>query len=260
MKERPIPFSGPMVRAIMEGCKTQTRRVVKWPNLAMCSHVDRVVTAPYYNHGRKGEFVPLNGQGGIAIFERSVPCPYGVPGDRLYCREKWKYVGFTEDGEPFIEYAADGKVRMCKVSEDWSDRVSDIWAKLSEPANFKIDERAADRKWRPSLFMPRWASRITLEVVSVRVERLQEISEEDAKSEGIYSRVIKVSPPIHVETRYVSPGVRMTNYMGERDTEAPAHRTAKHAFECLWESINGYGSWFDNPLVWVVEFKKLEAP
>lgn len=213
MKERPIIFSGPMVRAIIEGRKTQTRRVVKWPNLAMCSHVDRVVTAPYYNHGRKGEFVPLNGQGGIAIFERSVPCPYGVPGDRLWCRE----------GAIYWTYA-DGRVGGCtpvvyQDDEQWDGALAD--SRKDPP--YTVTNDFGWWKEQPPIYMPRRFSRLTLEVVSVRVERLQAISEADKLAEG------------------ATPDV---------------------PFGTLWKKINIKPGirWEDNPWVWVVEFKKLEAP
>jgi len=167
MKERPILFSGPMVRAILEGRKTQTRRIVKPQPLR-----DRGVMA--FNDGEHPQ----------------MRCPYGKPGDRLWVRETW-----CPDVEPYtFRYKADG----------------------DEPLE----------RWRPSIHIPRWASRITLEVVSVRVERLQNISEDDALAEGIT--------------------------LVERGT-SPVDQ-----FNKLWESINGPGSWEANPWVWVVEFKRIE--
>jgi hypothetical protein len=167
MKERPILFSGPMVRAILEGRKTQTRRIVKPQPLCIAS----------------GEWI-MNGSA----------CKYGKPGDRLWVRETWWAPRDDVRGEykrEYIKYAAtlDG---------------------MGQPT------------WKPSIHMPRWASRINLEVVSVRVERLQNISEEDARAEGIWQPNWPLS------------------------------------WRQLWESINGAGSWEANPWVWVVEFKRIE--
>lgn len=201
MKERPILFSGLMVRAILEGRKTQTRRVVK------------NATGPFWDH--PGYRIVMHD--GFTFWEThsgkpnqygpSIACPYGKPGDRLWVRETWWAARDDVRGEmkrDTVRYAAtaDG---------------------LGVP------------KFRPSIHMPRWASRITLEVVSVRVERLQDISEEDAKAEGI----------------------ELLN--GRYTFNAGAHEshTAVESFRALWESINGPGSWDSNPWLWVVEFKRI---
>lgn len=200
MKERPILFSGPMVRAILDGRKTQTRRVVK--NAWQCLPLENVA------------------------YQRDAiaKCPYGVPGDRLWVRETWwTYPHVISNrllrdgadtwpkvnGEP-IAYAADGD--------------ADIWSHL-------------DWVKKPSIHMPRWASRITLEVVGVRVERVQDISEEDAKAEGL---------DFMEPNRFASPG--SNEWM-----------TFDAAFECLWDTVNGDGAWDRNDWVWVVEFKRLNA-
>lgn len=171
MNERPIIFSGPMVRAILDGRKTQTRRVVK---LNASGRAQR--------KGRNWH---------LADPECVLACPYGVPGDRLWVRETW------QDGNGGIYYATDGNTAA---------------------------------PWKPSIYMPRWASRITLEVVSVRVERLNEIGEEDAIAEG------------------------------SQCAGVPASLTNRGAFAKLWDSINAKTHpWASNPWVWVVEFKRLEA-
>ena len=216
-KERPILMSAPMVRAILAGTKTQTRRVVK-PHKAFeewgVKGPDDAYDATTDDDGQ-GFFLVAGDHG----YAGPVPCPYGQPGDRLVVRETWQYAGFTDDGEPFIAYKADGARKLCDTSPlEWADRIEDVFANLSEPSNYNIDQRAADRKWRPSIHMPRWASRITLEIVSVRVERLCDMDGEDARAEGV----------------------------------------ACHAdFRDLWQSINGPGSWAANPWVWVVEFRRL---
>jgi len=183
MKERPILFSGPMVRAILDGRKTQTRRVVKpqehalqWPACGCAT-------------------------------------PYGAPGDRLWVRET-----FTCVAGPNI---------------------------LPGRVVYRADEPELDVRWTPSIHMPRYRSRITLEVISVRVEPLNNISATDAIAEGIepYGQLIGLS----VYTTF-------RDYLtGAKD------RAARQSFETLWESINGTGSWDANPWVWVVEFRRLEG-
>ena len=226
VKERPILFSAPMVMAIIYGSKTQTRRVIPW-NIAGNMDTprgDKDIAAGYpFTEDKYGD----------AVSVRDIS-HYGKPGGRLWVRETWKYADWTEDGEPYIQYRSDNTIIIKEHPEDWQDRVAEVWAKLSLPENYQIDNTASDRKWRPSIFMPRWASRITLEITDIRVERLQDISEEDAENEGISF------------LRYV-PDVDET-------------LTAKELFMCLWDAINGKSpgkSWANNPWVWVVEFKRL---
>lgn len=180
MKTRPILFSAPMVQAILEGRKTQTRRIVKPPKGwgDRYPHCDPASMPPAVwwwdgDHSRVGV--------------RQV-CPYGQPGDRLWVRETWQYADWTDDGYPCVRYAADGvTILHDRIPDDWFDRLNDIWAGLSSQENYSIDNRAADRRWRSSRFMPRWASRITLEITAVRVERLGELSESNAIQEGVTS-------------------------------------------------------------------------
>jgi hypothetical protein len=195
-----------MVRAILEGRKTQTRRVVKFkPQELVDTGYERELkvwmTDEYGDHHIK-------------------PCPYGQPGDRLWVRETWGVA-------PPVELSVIEKMRA-----DW--------------VIYRADGGLFDRqqRWRPSIHMPRWASRITLEIMNVRVERLQGISEEDAKAEGITE---------------LAPDMFDVDLPPEQD-DSP-HPTARDAFENLWDSINaerGYG-WEANPWVWVIEFKRLEA-
>jgi len=193
--ERPIIFSAPMVRAILEGRKTQTRRVVK--------RLTHDAALRRFTH---------------AIVEGR--CPYGRPGDRLWVRETWApYHGADEpvrelDDADCVRYAADGAVHMAMhdgVDQDPLDAYG-LAPHVSMPGG--------PWKWRPSIHMPRWASRITLDVVDVRVERLCSISAADAADEGV-----------DVRTEFVE----------------------------LWESINGAGSWGANPWVWVVTFKRVST-
>jgi hypothetical protein len=179
-----------MVRAILNGSKTQTRRVVK------DRHIGQIDTSK------------LPGPAGW-----SRPMPYGKPGDRLWVRETWQSL-HNQNGERL-----DGL-------DDWKKHPRECFyrADESDPST-----RPMSGRWRPSIHMPRWASRITLEVTGVRVERLQDIIVADAMAEG----VVECAPHL----RGLEPCMDW-----------------RYAYEDLWVSINGPGSWEANPLVWVVEF------
>lgn len=218
MSTRPILFSAPMVKAILAGRKTQTRRVVVQPKRwhgRFDIATDEVIGPEeiwWWNgvHDRTGA---------------SQPCPYGKAGDALVVRETWQYGGFTEDGYPFIGYRADGARELKeRYPEEWAERLEDIWAALSSDENYSIDSRAADRRWRPAIHMPHWASRIALSVTGVRAERIQQISAADSLAEGIDHHTMN------------DPRVE---------------------FQWLWDSINGKRApWDSNPWVWVVQFAR----
>ena len=195
MKERPIIFSAPMVRAILSGAKTQTRRIVKPLHMAT---VD-------------AEQFPI-----LAM------CPYGSPGGQLWVRETCRAEAIDDEGLCGVRYVADGQFMPIANTREASDRwVQLYWYRGMEGATV------------PPIHMPRWASRITLEITDVRVERLQDISGMDAKREG-------VSVPAHIP----EDGADL-DY-------------ARRGFRRLWEEIHGGGSWEKNPWVWVIKFKKLE--
>jgi hypothetical protein len=201
MTERPILFSGPMVRAILDDRKIQTRRPVK---LQPPAATREVIT--FHHPDPRTHFWAFDGG---SLLDWAHPCPYGNVGDRLYVRETWQH-----SNHPFGPYEPD-----CTVfyRADY----------LDDPLGPDL-ERSADgirRQWRPSIHMPRAASRITLEVTGVRVERLQSISDDDAFAEG-------------------SP----------EDATWP-----RDWYRDLWNDLNaerGHG-WDANPWVWVVEFKRL---
>lgn len=214
MKERPILFSGPMVRALLDGSKTQTRRVVKpQPKVSSCKHEH---TPELADMARAAISMILSDQ-----------CPYGKPGGRLWVREThapqsdcwgaWERRLRGDGGAaPVIHYFAD-------------------FVPFQDDRGFTVCKPFIE-KWRPSIHMPRWASRIQLEITGVRVERLQDISEADARAEG-------------------SPDY-------EEGTDAPPDEESmtwsfRASYQRLWESINGPGSWALNPWVWVIEFKKV---
>lgn len=214
MKEHPILFSGEMVRAILDGKKTQTRRVIKPQPEAWVTQVG------YTFFTGEGE-ISFRGMTPNGLAEYCVPLKYRK-GDRLWVREAW-FADPPYDGT-WDQYAfSDGVVENFSVLPDRF--------KSQEFVLYKATWQGVDLRWRSSIHMPRWASRITLEVVSVRAERVQEISEEDAKAEGILPY-----PDVGVGVNYLLP------------------------YRNLWESINarrGYG-WSINPWVWVIEFKRIK--
>ena len=229
MKERPILFSGAMVRALLDGSKTQTRRAVK----LQVQHDDSWVGGWKIVHKRVTQaLLTFNQLGGKPLGSDAAICPYGQPGDRLWVRETFGYVSPDEFERPHaecnIEYRAD-------LPLGCTDR----------PGSWPVDECAGDParpRWRPSIHMPRAASRILLEIVSVRVERLQGIGEADCWAEGIEAvdRALDDLAIIHLAKR-----------MGR------SFEDAAPTYAALWESINGAGSWDANPWVWVVEFKRV---
>lgn len=223
MKERPILFSAPMVRAILDGTKTQTRRVAK--GVAAVHPVTGEPLAKLDSAGPR------------------VPCPYGQPGNRLWARETWRIGSWSEDtGSIAIDYQADGHSRRewleVPDGEDfrryWQQSTDDAIKAHGDQDRYVWKPGQSPCRWRPSIHMPRWASRITLEVTGVRVERLQQISEDDALAEGCSSTAV-----VH------------------EDGEDYSGHYASEEYQDLWESINGPGSWDANPWVWVVEYKRI---
>lgn len=226
MSERPILMSGPLVRSVLDGHKTQTRRLMT-PQPVRCPEDDIGQVYPALVWDRPGGPVRLHAHSTAA----AVWCPYGAPGDRLWVREAWTCLsGKARPGEP-LAYRAD----------------------TTDGERVRVDA-----PWRPSIHMPRWASRLTLEVTGVRVERLQDISEEDARAEGVVpdetercrggfgggqhtsrvSRTEVLSCPLCAGTGY----------------QPNAYRDA---FRALWNQINAErATWESNPWVWVITFTR----
>lgn len=222
MKERPILFSAAMVRAILANTKTQTRRMVK--ARADKDLGPRCVLQP---HELAGE---VNGGN-----YRNAYC---APGDRLWVRETF-YCDhcFYPEGTPPSCYWDGPNPRAAHTPEQLAKERSDMLEAMYYRADGEPEFEAPEgpTPWRPSIHMPRWASRITLEVTGVRVERLQDISEADAIAEGVNMHPDHHGKPL---TSIYSP---------------------VQAYRDLWESINGQGSWAVNPWVWVISFHRLEA-
>ena len=198
MKERPILFSGPMVRAILDGRKTQTRRVLN----------PQPTIVPVKSNSR----YLLDGHGFTAVSK------YGVPGDRLWVRETFR----DPDTLEFFAYKADVGTHR--------------WRECIDPDNCR---------WRPSIFLRRRDSRITLDITEVRVQRLQEISEEDAQAEG-------------VEWHDGVKAWRSYDLLGQTPF---LEKTAAGSFRTLWDSINakrGFG-WDTNPWIWAITFPQYKG-
>lgn len=224
MKEGPILMSAPMVRATFERRKTHTRRLMKHPEYYGCPTGD----CP---HGTQFECDQ-------AMNEPSVltDCPYGVPGDRLWVKET-----FWMHSDPEAFDPDEGNVI------DPSGRRRVVGYAASMDADAERCARDYGAKKRPSIHMPRWASRITLEVTGVRVERLQDISAQDAIDEG--AMTLPNRPTYEAECRAAREAGIAKPPLGD----GPLERFAR-----LWDEINGAGAWAANPWVWVVKFKLVE--
>lgn len=238
VKERPILFSAAMVRAILEGRKTVTRRVVKpaFPAtvrelLPLAGSLDYCMPCH-----------PANPE--LPWEEEARTCPYGKPGDQLWVQETWGEVNLQD--VPGIAYLAGGDVRELRhgraVFSKRGWRVQSPKSRENRFQAFSGDLRlCAAGRWKPADKMPRWASRIILEVTDVRVERLKDITDEQAKAEGIAPLPCGRYRCGHDEEGVVTSLSPVT------------------AFAWLWESINGAGSWEANPWVWVVAFRRVES-
>ena len=203
MKEIPILFSTPMVRAIFDGRKTQTRRIIK-PQPESVDHVSH-------------KTIPYNGSPEFLL--SNLKCPYGQIGDMLWVREAWWH-----------------------NRETWGDSEVFLYR-----ADFPIDgyDHVDAYKWKPSIFMPKDVCRIKLRIADIRVERLQDISEEDARYEGCDKgiRWLNTNKVEIIDEGHVFFCTNAAQY--------------KLGYESLWDSINGKGSWDKNPWVWVITFERV---
>jgi hypothetical protein len=228
---RPILFSAPMVRAILAGTKTQTRRVCKPAESAGLSFVVGPFDCPELGRGFFGD------EEGDVQFQ----CPYGKPGDRLWVRETWR----TDAG--YDAYAP-----------NQIDSGASLFF-LADQREHRINRRpeCGPHEWgktRVSIHMPRWASRILLEIVAIRVERLQDISGSDAANEGVQVPCDVRGRPLLRLTGKVPP----SKFSGKHAQDWTADDYLRFEYAELWESINGPGSWDANPWVWCVEFRRVK--
>lgn len=214
-RERPILMSALMVRAILEGRKTQTRRIIK-PQPTDWTTPD--------GPGMSAMWPAVNMRGLCAAKK----CPYGIPGDRLWVRESYCFAQFTEawgidDWQVRCHYYADSEHRLIPQCDAPADVGFWPGARIRQYKGQK----------RPAIFMPRWASRITLEITEIRVQRLQDITEEDAEAEG--ADRARVIPSSESPQRY------------------------RNGFRFLWEEIHNKESWQTNPWVWAISFRKVTS-
>ncbi len=237
MKERPILFSGPMVRAILDGRKTQTRRVMK---NQPPDDVAPISVSRYHPTivDRNGDEAPGDEIFGAYSDDGEWGCksPFGEPGDRLWVREthEVRRIGTEtfEGGRPARRYAG--------IAYQADDGRAEVDIDLN---TFQALDAKESRGWSPSIHMPRWASRITLEITGVRVERLKAISEDDAIAEGI-------------------DGPMCSAAVGRAPSRHELLPAAVHGYAHLWDGLNaarGYG-WDANPWAWVVQFRRIDGP
>ncbi|ENZ0271239.1 hypothetical protein ACGABU_003403 [Morganella morganii] len=210
MKERGIIFNAEMVRAILDGRKTQTRRIVKAVPITHDFHGWVMSSTCAKDEGKACWAI-----GDSPLLKDPIRrnFPFGKTGDRLWVRETWQCGLCTES-----TFAYRATHKPSDLEEGWSEII----------------------KWRPSSQMPRWASRILLEITGVRVERLQDINEEDAVAEGV--------EPLH--------GGYWKHYQPDWTQR---QLSARGSFVTLWNSINGVDAWYKNPWVWVIEFKQIQG-
>lgn len=199
--ERGMIFNGEMVRAILDGRKTQTRRPIKWKQTRFTEIGER----------EDGSKWPWSEDAEHAC-DFWHPCPFGAVGDRIWVREAFRVHSRATDVATVVYKASE--------RNSWTEQTHRVPVAV-------CNKPATPEKWTPSLHMPRWASRILLEITNVRVERLRSMSQDDARAEG----VIAASGPME----------------------------AGLAFRELWDSIYGEESWKANPWVWVIEFKRVEG-
>ncbi len=280
MKERPILFSSPMARAILANAKIQTRRIIRevpnsyhlqWnegPRAGQPRHImDWALSGVYqaeedsghipgsYYYSRKGHFY-VDVQTDVDDNSHAeIKCPYGVPGDRLWVRETWWHL--VQPTQEMIGFD-DGTVKLRSGS-----------TVLATPPTIGHGGYGFAWKHRPSIFLPRWASRLTLEITDVRVQRVQGISEEDAVAEGIQvfgatpaeilGAMLATMKPV---TRRAFLASALAVALGLADVLIRRRAlTNSEAFAILWDRINakrGYG-WQANPWVWAITFKVVSS-
>ncbi|HCC5915891.1 hypothetical protein [Klebsiella pneumoniae] len=234
MKERGMIFNGEMVRALLDGRKTQTRRIMKAQPSEDFTPMNMALEADYkarwYTPGivdKDGYLQPAGKEVfGVANENEGYSCPFGAVGDRIWVRETWDRYNIDQDSHDMAYRAT--------IPEDWPE----------------------SGRWRPSIHMPRWASRITLEITDVRVERLNAISEQDAQSEGVHTEVWDQTV---VARNYAAIDEFFQFWSEDMPHYVEMNQLYRSSFRSLWESIYGAENWQANPWVWVIEFKRVEG-
>lgn len=246
MTERGMIFNAEMVRALLSGRKTQTRRIMKVQPESNQLGLLLITDSTKHSDIGKYHWAESNATGNH-VRSKLFSCPFGAVGDRIWVRETWAILG-NEDG-----CCIDWEEKLCKADERSAARIYrasceqrpgnyGLWS-IPDDADWKphTKDYQYEGAWRPSIHMPRWASRILLEITDVRVERLNAISEEDARAEGIID------------------GGCLNCGEPEPCGCANPEPDATDAFAYLWQSIYGQESWNANPWVWVIEFERVEG-
>ncbi|MFC7776733.1 hypothetical protein ACFQW4_06640 [Pantoea sp. GCM10028869] len=227
MRERGIIFNAEMVRAVLEGRKTQTRRAIKHQPF---------IDGDFWkmDHAGWGRGLQLAPHGAKAELYLANHCPFGAVGDRLWVRETFRVHSRATDVATLVYRASE--------RQSWTQQTHRVpVVNCSKPVS--------PENWTPSIHMPRWASRITLEITGVRVERLQDISESDAVAEGIEPLPLEPDMPQFYH-EYFPIGIK---------NDLRCNMSAASSFSGLWEAIYGKESWQADPWVWVIEFKRVEG-
>ncbi|MCM6305653.1 hypothetical protein M4D13_24220 [Klebsiella pneumoniae] len=229
MTERGMIFNAEMVRAILDGRKTQTRRPIKWKQTRFTEIGER----------EDGSKWPWSEDAEHAC-DLWHPCPFGAVGDRIWVREAYRFPASLDDVSPTgvgeMAVATGYRKPWAPTFYEFTGTFSDGWKGFETPP--KVSNAG---KLRPSIHMPRWASRILLEITDVRVERLNAISEDDARAEGIID------------------GGCLNCGEPEPCGCANPEPDATDAFAYLWQSIYGQENWNANPWVWVISFERIEG-
>lgn len=233
MRDIPIMFAGDMVRSILAGAKTQTRRVVKENLVPFIEPRKDDPNHAAFIHSKKCDGWACDHKcGGIEVSADNTVSvsPYGTTGDRLWVRETWRAVERERDSVDGILYAADDWFRPIENTA----RAAELWVEAYDNGKHGLS-------WRPSIFMRRWMSRLDLENLGVRIERLHAITEEDAKAEGAAWRI---APGGDLAGAFegINCDIGYRNHFGD-----------------LWKRINGAESWGENPWVWCIKFPRYET-
>ncbi|WP_200784159.1 ASCH domain-containing protein [Klebsiella quasipneumoniae] len=239
MKERGMIFNGEMVRAILDGRKTQTRRPVKFP-----VH-DKNLGCELAGNELAGEMSAGN----------YLNSAFGKPGDRIWVREAYRLPASLDDVSPTgvgeMAVATGYRKPWAPTFYEFTGTFSDGWKGFETPP--KVSDAG---KLRPSIHMPRWASRILLEITDVRVERLNAISEEDAQREGVHTEVWDQTV---VARNYAVSDEFFQFWSDDMPHYVEMNQLYRSSFRSLWVSIYGAENWQANPWVWVIEFKRVEG-
>jgi len=225
-RERGIIMTGPSVPAVLAGVKTQTRRITE----GAPADTYEVVPSLLCHRGDLWDFRRQDKRG-VPHNPVAIRCPYGAVGDRLWIRESWRTEELASDGTDGIRYQADDAFIPIASTAEAADR----WVDAHRNG-------AHGKRWRPALYVPRWASRATLEITEVRVQRLQQVSEADAIAEGVEAWEEQL------DTAAIRTGAEL----------AACRRADRRAwFAALWQELHGPGAWGINPWVWAIRFRRL---